>query len=167
MIELKVDQRSVDNTLGYLDAVGVRILENVRAAMEESMEGLAAETIEQMIGAGIQSRTGQLLENIGNSARVKETAEFIYGSVSARREMKLGGRTFLGFVGTAIDEGFHVRAVEGNLYEFTEPDAGTLYARGHAAFDVKPHPFLAQSQQAYEAPIMDAIRAAIVEGLTA
>lgn len=167
MIELKVDQRSVDNTLGYLDAVGVRILENVHAAMEESMEGLAAETIEQMIGAGIQSRTGQLLENIGNSARVKETAEFIYGSVSARREMKLGGRTFLGFVGTAIDEGFHVREFEGNLYEFTEPDAGTLYARGHAAFDVKPHPFLAQSQQAYETPIMDAIRAAIVEGLTA
>jgi len=160
-LEFKVDQNSVDQTLAHIEAVRLRIFANVKAGMQEAMEGLAAEAIDKMLAAGIQVRTGQLLENIGNSPQVRETAQFIKGRVSARREMKIGGRDFVGYVGAAIDEGYKVPALDAKLFQFTEPDASTLFARGHRAFDVKPHPFLLASQQAFEAPIMDIIRARV------
>lgn len=165
MIELKVDQASVDRTVDYLEAVRQRIFAAVHAGMEEAMEGLAGEAINQLEAAGIHSRTGQLLENIGNSPRVTETTDLIIGKVKAEREMKLGGRTFIGYVGTALDEGFHVKAVPGHLYQFTEPDADTLFTQGHQAFDVKPHPFLKRAIEAYESPLMDIIRARVQEAI--
>ena len=160
-IEFQVDQRSVDRTLEHIDAVRLRIFASVKAGMQEAMEGLAATAIDKMLAAGIQVRTGQLLENIGNSPRVTETAEFIKGSVKAEREMKLGGREFVGYVGTALDEGYTVPEFDGKLYQFTEPDAGTLYRLGHRAFDVKPHPFLREASDQFAPTILDIIQARI------
>lgn len=165
MIELKVDQASVDRTVDYLEAVRQRLFAGVRTGMLEAMEGLAGEAINQLEGAGIHSRTGQLLENIGNSPSVEETTHLMIGKVKAEREMKLHGRTFLGYVGTALDEGYHVMAVPGHLYQFTEPDVNTLYTRGHQAFDVKPRPFLVRAIEAYKSPLMDIIRARVQEAI--
>lgn len=163
MIEFKVDPRSVTNTVDYLEAVRKRIFEGVRAGMTEAMEGLAAVTVAEMGAAGIQNRTGELAADILASPKVTENATTIRGRVRAMRTMKLGGREFAGFVGTAIDEGFHVKAVEGSLYQFTEPTEGTFFTRGHAAFDVRPHPFLKRAADSFAPSIIDLIQMRVNE----
>jgi hypothetical protein len=165
MIEFKVDPRSVTNTVDYLEAVRKRIFQGVKAGMQEAMEGLAAVAVSEMGAAGIQNRTGELAADILASPKVRETVTTIRGSVRAMRTMKLGGRTFAGYVGTALDEGFHVKAVEGNLYQFTEPTEGTYYTRGHAAFDVRPHPFLKRAAQSFAPSIIDIIQMRVNEAV--
>jgi len=157
LIGLKVDPASVDRTVEYLNAVRLRIFEQVRLGMQEAMDGLAGTALVEMTAAGIQERTGELAGNIAKSPRVRETATTITGRVTAERKMTLKGRTFMGYVGTALDEGYAVPGVEGNLLQFSGPDGETLYRRGHVAFDVRPHPFLRQASDAYQPTLMDII----------
>jgi hypothetical protein len=77
--------------------------------------------------------------------------------------MTSGGRKFKGYLGTAIDEGFHVPAVEGKLLKFTPAGAETRFTRGHVAFDVAPHPFLIRAKEAFASPIMQIIAARVAE----
>lgn len=163
MLQLAVEQRSVDSVAGYLERVKLRIFQKMREGMQEAMEGLAGETVFQASAAGIQNRTGQLFTDILNSPKVRETPELIVGTVTAASEMTSGGRKFKGYLGTALDEGFHVPAVTGKLFQFTSADGDTLYARGHTAFDVKPHPFLRRSKEAFTAPILEIIAARVAE----
>jgi hypothetical protein len=80
---------------------------------------------------------------------VTETPEVIRGTVSADIGQK--------HIGLWLEEGTHVKAVQGNLYGFVEPDGKTFFTRGHKAFDVKPHPILN--------PALDNLRAAIFDNL--
>jgi hypothetical protein len=161
MITVTVDQASVTETIDHLEAVRKRIFIGVKQGMREAMEGLAGVAVAEMGAAGIENRTGELAENILKSPRIWENAGEIGGTVKAKATMKLKGRSFEGYLGTALDEGFHVKAVDGNLFRFTEPDADTLYARGHAAFDVKPHPFLQRASESFAPSIIDIIQAAV------
>lgn len=163
MLQLVIEQRSVDSVVDYVERVKLRIFQKMHEGMQEAMEGLAAEAVSQASAAGIQGRTGQLFMDILGSPRVKETPELITGTVSAQSEMTSGGRKFKGYLGTAIDEGFHVKAVEGKLLKFTEADSDTLYRLGHTAFDVRPHPFLRQAKKAFTSPIMEIIAARVAE----
>lgn len=165
MIEFKVDPRSVSNAVDYLEAVRKRIFEGVKGGMQEAMEGLAGVAVAEMGAAGIQNRTGELAADILVSPRVSESVTTIRGSVRAMRSMKLKGREFAGFIGTALDEGFHVTAVEGSLFRFTEPGADTLYSRGHVAFDVAPHPFLKRAADSFAPSIIDLITARVNEAV--
>jgi hypothetical protein len=167
VLQLAVTQRSIDSTAGYIERVKLRIFQKMREGMQEAMEGLAGEAVAQAGAAGIQAKTGALFADILASAKVRETPELIAGSVDAQSEMTSGGRKFKGYLGTALDEGFSVKAVEGNLFQFTAPDGGTLYSRGHRAFDVKPHPFLRQAKEAFTAPIFDIIQARVAEAYEA
>lgn len=163
MIELEVNQPSVDQTVEWLESVRLKIFAGVRDAMEEGMLDLAGVVLVEMSAAGIKNRTGDLAESIIKSPKVTETATAISGRVKAEGQMKLGGRTFLGFLGTALDEGYHVPDVDGNLYQFSEPDGDTLYRRGHVAFDVKPHPFLREASEAYSPTLIELIEARVNE----
>jgi hypothetical protein len=165
MIELKVDPASITNTVDYLEAVRKNIFAGVRAGMEEAMEGLAGVAVAEMGASGIQSRTGELAANILKSPRIFENASVITGRVSARGKMKLKGRTFEGFLGAALDQGFHVKAVEGSLLQFSPPGEGTLYSRGHVAFDVKPHPFLKAAADSFAPTLLDIITARVNEAI--
>jgi hypothetical protein len=157
MIDFAVDQSSVDRTIEHLDAVRLRIFAAVREGFEEGMVDLAGTAVAEMGAAGIQNRTGELAENILKSPRVNESRTNISGRVKAQATWKLGGRSFLGYLGTALDEGYSVPGVEGALYQFSEPGEGTLFARGHTAFDVRPHPFLRQAQEAWAPTFLELI----------
>jgi hypothetical protein len=163
MLQIVIEQSSVDGVAAYLDRVKLRIFANMKLGMQEAMEGLAAEAVTQASAAGIQARTGALFRDILESPKVKETAELIVGRVSAESEMTSGGRKFRGYLGTALDEGFHVSVVEGKLFQFTPPGAETRFTRGHVAFDVAPHPFLSRAKQAFADPIMEIIAARVAE----
>lgn len=163
MIGFEVDQRSVDGTVEYLGTVRQRIFAAVRGGMKEGMEGLAGTAVAEMGAAGIQSRTNQLAENILASPQIAEDKYAIKGRVSAKGKMKLKGRTFLGFLGTALDEGYRVPAVKCAMYQITKPDGETFWARGHVAFDVKPHPFLRRASESYAPTLIDIISARIRE----
>ena len=163
MLRVTIDPRSVDNVVDYVERTKLRIFQKMREGMREAMDGLADEAVSQAQSAGIQIRTGELFLDILASPKVKETEDLIIGSVSAQSEMTTGGLKFKGYLGTALDEGFKVPGVEGTLFQFTEADKDTLYSRGHIAFDVKPHPFLRQAKEAFTAPIMEIIAAAVAE----
>lgn len=163
MIELQVNQASVDNTVEWLDSVRLKIFAGIRESMEEAMLDLAGVAVAEMTAAGIKNRTGELAENIIKSPHVSENRESIFGRVTAKADMTLAGRTFFGFLGTALDEGYHVPEIDGNLYQFTEPDDGTLFRRGHVAFDIKPHPFLSQASNAYAPTLIELIEAKVNE----
>jgi hypothetical protein len=161
MIDFAVDQSSVDRTLEHLEAVRLRIFATVRESMEESLLDLAGTAVAEMGAAGIQNRSGELAENIIKSPRVNESATNISGRVKAEATWKLGGRSFLAYVGTALDEGYSVPPVEGSLFQFTESGEGTLFTRGHVAFDVRPHPFLRRAQEAWTPTFLDLIESRI------
>lgn len=155
MIQLQVERASVDAVQDYLERVKQRILAGIRAGMQEAMENLAGTAIEQMSAAGIQSRSGALVEAIGDSPKATETTEVIRGTVSSNVGIKN--------LGLWLEEGIHDPAVKGKLYQFTAPDGSTVYTRGHRAFDVKPHPFLNPALEASKQPIMDVIAARVAE----
>jgi hypothetical protein len=161
VIEYQVNQASVDNTIEWLGSVRLKIFAGIRESMEESLLDLAGAAVAEMTAAGIKNRTGDLAENIIKSPRVTENQQSIFGRVTAKAEMTLAGRTFFGFLGTALDEGYHVPEFDGNIYEFTEPDAGTLYRRGHIAFDIKPHPFLSQAADAWAPSFIEIVEATV------
>jgi hypothetical protein len=145
VITLKVEQASVDSTVAYIDQVKERILVGIRSGMKEAMEGLAAAVESKLEGDPITSHTGELAGAIAKSPKVTETASIIRGTVTADVGLK--------HLGIWLEEGTHVPAVEGKLYEFTEPDGDTFFARGHRAFDVKPHPFMNPALGRYFHPV--------------
>ena len=155
MITLQVEQASIDQLKSYLERVRQGILRGIREGMMEGMQGLAAAVVTEMGVAAIVNRTGALSEAILDSPKVTETPEVIRGTVTAAVGKKR--------LGIWLEEGTHVPAVEGNLFQFTEPDASTLYARGHRAFDVKPHPFMNPALREFKGPIMAIIEAHVAE----
>jgi hypothetical protein len=166
MLEVKVDQKSVDTTIDYMEAVKQRIFAAIRTGMAEGMELLAANAVEEMGAAGIQNRTGALAENILKSPRVTEDADFIRGRVSAVSLVKArGGGLYYNNLGNILDMGFHDPQTKSPLHQFTESDGETFWARGHVAFDVKPHPFFRRAVEVSESPIMDIIRARVAEAV--
>ncbi len=163
MLQVVIEQRSVDQVEEYLEKTKLKIFAKMHDGMQEAMEGLAGEAVYQAMAAGIHARTGQLFTDMLNSAKVRETPELIIGRVTTKSEMTSGGRKFPGYLGTALDEGFHVPPVKGKLFQFTAASGETFYARGHAAFDVKPHPFLHRAREVFTAPIMEIIAARVAE----
>lgn len=164
-VALVLDPASVTETTDYLEEAREKILAAVRTGMQEAMEGLAGEAVSMMSAAGIHQRTGELAENIEDSPKVTETKEVIRGTVSAERDITLGGRKSK-HVGLWMEEGYHVPEVTGKLFQFTDADWDTLYSRGHRAFDVKPHPFMDPALREYETTITQIITDA-VEGALA
>ena len=165
MLEIKVDQSSVDSTLDYLERVKQRILDGVRAGMAEGMQVLAANTVAEMAAAGIQNRTRALAENVLNSPHLSENENSISGKVYAGARVKAkGGGMYSSNLGNILNMGFADPAV-GNepMHQITAPDGYTSWARGHVAFDVKPHPFFRKALAVSESPIMDLIRARVAE----
>lgn len=166
MLETKVDQSSVDSTVEYMDLVKDRILAAARVGMAEGMQLLAENTVEALHAAGIQNRSGALEANILGSPRVTEDADFIRGKVKAMAPVKAkGGGIYYNNLGNILNLGFHDPEVKAPMHEFTEPDGETFWARGHVAFDVKPHPFFREAVASSEAPIMDIIRARLAEAV--
>jgi hypothetical protein len=159
VINLKVDRASVDSTVAYIDQVKERILAGIRSGMQEAMEGLAGAVESKLEGDPIVSRTGELASAIAKSPKVTETATIIRGTVTADVGLK--------HLGIWLEEGTHVPAVDGKLYEFTEADGDTFFARGHRAFDVKPHPFMNPALDEMKAPIMQIIADAVAEATDA
>ena len=159
-----IDPRSVDETVDYIGAVKQRILEAVRGAMTESMQLLAETAVEQMAGAGIQSRTGALESNILRSPRVTENESYIRGRVLAMALVKAkGGAEYWQNLGNILDLGFRDPKVKSAPHQIVAFDGGTFWAQGHAAFSVRPHPFFKRSLSVAEAPIMELIRSRVAE----
>lgn len=158
-VKLILDPASVDQAVDYLDQARERILAAIRSAMLEAMQGLAGAAAEQSLAAGIQRRSGDLIEAIEESPRVTETAQLIRGTVAS----DVGAK----HIGLWLEEGTRVPEVAGTLFEFTEPEADTLYSRGHRAFDVKPHTFLNPALHEYETTITDLIQRAVDEAIAA
>lgn len=155
-----------DGALDYLERTKQRIFAGMREGMQEAMDTLAGGAVQEAAAAGVRARTGQLFSDILASPRIRETADAIRGTISTASEMTSGGRKFKGYLGTAIDEGFHVRAVQARSpYEFTDADGETFFTRGHIAFDVKPHPFLRRTKEAFTQPIFDIIEARVAEAI--
>ena len=164
MLVVTVTPQSVDQTIDYVERTKQRIFEKMREGMTEAMEGLAAEVVSEAGAAGIQARTGALFADILKSPRIRENAEAITGTVSTLSEMTSGGRKFRGYLGTALDEGFHVKAVKSKgPYQFTAADGETFFTQGHIAFDIKPHPFLHRAKEAFTQPIMEIIANRVAE----
>ena len=163
MLQFVVEQRSVDSVVGYIERTKLKIFAQMKLGLQEAMQGLAGEAVSQASAAGIQARTGELFADILASPRVAETPELIVGRVSAKSEMTSGGRKFEGYLGTAVDEGFHVPAVTDMLLQFTPAGSETRFTRGHVAFDVAPHPFLRQAKEVFTDPIMQIIAARVAE----
>lgn len=156
MLTLNVDQSSVDQTVEYLETVRLRIFEQVRLGMHEAMDALGQVTVASMAAAGIVSRTGKLARGF-ETATVAENRSVIVGRLFGRRDMTIKGRTFEGFVGTALDEGYRVPEVADKVVKITKPDGETFFRRGHMAFDVKPHPFLRQASESFAPTLLDII----------
>jgi hypothetical protein len=166
MLEVKIDPASVASTVGYLEAVKGRILAAVRVGMAEGMELLAGNTVAELTAAGIQSRTGGLVEGILKSPRVTEDANVIRGRVTAFAPVKAkGGELYYNNLGNILNMGFRDPNVKSPMHQFTAPDGETFWARGHAAFDVKPHPFFRRAVEVSESPIMDIIRSRVAEAI--
>lgn len=163
MIELAVDQSSVEHTIDWLEAVRLKIFAGIKDAMIDKIEDLAAITVAEMTAAGIHRKTGALVEDILESPGTGENAKEIWTRVLPKSNMTLAGRTFFGYLGTALDEGYHVPPIDGAIYQFTDPDGETLFRRGHVAFDVKPHPFLRESQKIWEPGFFDFVEQRINE----
>jgi hypothetical protein len=134
-----------------------RILEAVRVGMREAMEGLAWTVADKLQGNPIVSRSGKLLGAVLGSPKVTETADVIRGTVTADVGEK--------HLGIWLEEGTHVQAVEGKLFQFTPADENTVYTRGHRAFDMKPHPFMNPSLAEFKAPIMEIIASRVAEAI--
>jgi hypothetical protein len=163
MLDVFVDPKSVDATVEYIDAVKLRILDAVRSGMTESMQLLAETVVGEMAAAGVQNRTGELESNILRSPRVTETESEIRGRVFARALVKAkGGAAYWQNMGNIFDMGFRDPKVKSGPHQIVGPTGDTFWARGHAAFDVRPHPFFKRSADVAEAPIMDLIRSRVV-----
>ena len=156
-VNLMLDPASVDETTAYLREAPAKILTAVRGGMLEAMKGLAQAAEEEFFAAGLKRRSGALLEAIEGSPKVTVSGDLVRGTVATDVGRK--------HVGLWLEEGIHDPAVAGNLYEFTEPDAGTIYTRGHRAFDVKPHAFLNPALQQSEGFIVETLQQAINEAL--
>jgi hypothetical protein len=164
MLEIKVDQGSVDSTVDYMEAVKQRVLAAVRTGMAGGMELLADTTVEQMAVAGVQNKTGALETNIISSPRVTEDAQAIRGRVTGFALVKAkGGELYYNNLANILDKGFMDPAEQSAIHQIVPPDGDTFWARGHVAFDVKPHPFFRRSLEISESPIMDIIRARVSE----
>jgi hypothetical protein len=163
MLDAKLDPKSLSSTVDYMQTVKQRILAAVRSGMAEGMELLAENTVAELYRSGIQRRTGVLEENILSSPRVTEDANVIRGRVTAKSLVKAkGGQPYYNNLGNMLDLGFHDPAVgKEPMHQITEPDGGTFWARGHVAFDVKPHPFFRRAVEVSESPIMELIRSRV------
>lgn len=149
MIEYAVDEASVTRTVEWLEAVRLKIFEGIREAMDDSMLELARVTVEEMGAAGIKNRTGELAEGIINSPQVHETPQVISGRVTAKANMSIQGRTFMGFLGTALDEGYTIPPQSDVVWAAVNGDGAEEYRHGHSTIKVEPHPFLRQAQQVW------------------
>jgi hypothetical protein len=164
MLQVIIEQRGVDTVVSYIERTKQRIFQKMREGMEEAMQGLAGEAVYQASAAGIHNKTGQLFTDILNSPKVGENADAIFGRVRTKSEMTSGGRKFEGYLGTALDEGFRVPATKKTkVFQFAAADGDTIYSRGHVAFDVKPHPFLARAKEEFTAPIFEIIERRVAE----
>lgn len=152
---------SVAQVEDYLDQVKRNIFANVRKGMKEGMEGLAGTVAAKLAGDPIVSRTGKLLAHVLASPKVTETAKYIKGTVDAELGQK--------HLGLWLEEGTHVPAVakrkDGGklLYQFVGRDGNSKFTNGHAAFDVRPHPFLNPSEEEYRGTLLDIIAAKVAE----
>jgi hypothetical protein len=156
MIDFAIDEAPV---LDYLEATRTRILAGIRTGMQEAMEGLAWNVADKLQGSPIVSRSGALLGAILGSPHVTETAEVIRGTVSSDVGEK--------HIGLWLEEGTHVKAVEGKLFQFTAADGQSVFTHGHRAFQVKAHPFLNPSLEEYKPTIMNIIAQKIGEAVNA
>jgi hypothetical protein len=144
----------------YMERVKRSVFAAVRAGMQEGMEGLAWTVAGKLGGDPITSRSGALLGAILGSAKVRETAAAITGTVSS----DVGGK----HLGLWLEEGTHVPATKGNgakLYGFFPADGSSVFTHGHAAFQVAPHPFLNPSLAEYSPTILDLIRTRVAEAV--
>ena len=155
MLTFTLDPSSVDATVDHVEAVRHRILAAIREGMMEAMQGLAWTVADKLSGNPIVSRSGELLGAILGSPKVTETAEIIRGTVSS----DVGAQ----HLGLWLEEGTHIKAVEGKLYGFTPPDGKTFFTHGHRAFSIKPHPFMNPSLREYKSTIMEIIVAKVAE----
>jgi hypothetical protein len=169
VIAFEVDPKSVASSLSYIESVKQNILEAVRAGMAEGMDVLAENTVDAMHSAGIEKRSGDLEERVLKSPRVTEDEAFIRGRVSAHSLVKArGGKEYINNLGNILNMGFREKAVKKvPMHEITAADGDTYWARGHRAFDVKPHPFFRRAVEVSEAPIMDLIRNRVADAVKA
>jgi hypothetical protein len=174
VLQIVIEQRSVDSTVAYVERVKMRIFAQMKLGMQEAMQGLAAEAVTQASAAGIQARTGALFADILSSPTVSESAELIVGRVSTRSDMTIKGRTFEGYLGTALDEGYVVPSAvpEGSKIDAAQGTAkvfqfitqgGTRFTFGHRAIRVRPRPFLRRAKEIFASPIMEIIAARVAE----
>lgn len=159
MIEFQVDEASVERVDASLERSRLDILKAIRGGVMESMEGLARVVAGKLFGDPIQSRTGALLAAVLSSPRVTETRDVIRGTVSA----DVGAK----HLGLWFEEGTHVKAVEGNLFQFTAADGASVFTHGHAAFQVAPHPIMNPSLVEYRPTILATIESRISEAVHA
>jgi hypothetical protein len=157
MLDFQVDPASAARVDAHLETTRQRVLAGIRNAMQEAMEGLAWTVADKLQGNPIVSRSGRLLGAVLGSPKVKETDTVIRGTVSA----DVGGK----HLGLWLEDGTHVPAVAGKIFSYTAPGGEQVFARGHKAFEVKPHPFMNPSLQEYKATILQMIAARVTEAV--
>ena len=150
-----VDRASVAQVEDYLEQTKRNIFRNVKTGMKDAMEGLAGTVASKLDGNPIVSRTGKLLAHVLASPKVTESERYIKGRVDAEDGQK--------HLGLWLEEGTHVPAVAGKLYQFTAADASSVFTHGHRAFQVAPHPFMNPAEEEYSGTLVDIIAAKVAE----
>jgi hypothetical protein len=155
MLAFEVDQASVTEVTDYLEQTRQNILAGIRQGMQEAMEGLSWTVADKLQGSPIVSRSGKLLGRVLASPTVTATPHYIKGTVDA----ELG----LAHLGLWLEAGTNVPAIPGKLFQFVPADGASVFTHGHAAFQVKAHPFMNVSLNQYKPTLLDIITGRIAE----
>lgn len=176
MIEITVDEESVTRSLGYLDRVRDRVLENVRVSMKEAATEFAAITMSAVHGARVEARTGLLDAQTIGSAHVSENSRDIIAWVNVKRNIKWSGKEFRFPLGMWFEEGHYVRGRDtqnivekvlkkGVVTERLKNRARQYPQRRQKAkgYRIGPFPYTEQAIDAARSPIAEIINAAVRE----
>ena len=180
MIELQVDQASVNRTIEYLQAVRLKIFENVLEAMQAGKDDLAVAVVMAAVDQGIQARTGKYFDEVLASASAGDIGPEINCSVEIDSTMGMQAK----HIGIWLSKGFHDPAVKlsdtgqrrkyrkalrngwnasGYMHKaFCISAGGSIkWASAHKAFDVRPRPFPQQALEAWLPSFLETVKGAI------
>lgn len=129
MIEAILQESSVSATVDRLHALKQQIFAEIRAGVEKGTTELA-----EGAAGKVHNRSGDLAAAVLRSPRVRETEQYIKGTVSS----DVGGK----HTGKWVEFGVDVPAVIGTLMVFTGSDGSLVFTRGRKPFKVVPHPFM-------------------------
>ena len=134
-----------------------RLKDAIRAGMRQAMQELAEYVVSAKLSGGVlQRRSGNLVNAVMSSVRIKVTDEFVAGSINAKPP-KMPNEGYWQEFGT------NHPAITGRMRVFAAPDGSIVFTRRTRTFQIAPKPFMNPSLHERESNIMDTIRAKVRE----